>query len=221
MKEKYSRRGAFQRALGRWGELLTADHVFPTNEGCVGCGGLRYGFVIRDVWSRFLQTLPVPNKTTDEVDFAIRKFAGARLREVVTLYADQANEIRRARRRSRIHFEDNRAGVHHTNAIAERGNQLVEGGTTSCLIEAGQPTAYWPFATKVFCHHHNIKDFGEGTAWGKAFGEEFAGKKIPFGAAVLFKPSATRRMRGKFRPKGIMGVFAGYKFFPGGRWSKR
>ena len=62
MKEKYSRRGAFQRALNGWGELITADHVFATTEGCVGCGGLRYGFVIRDVWSRFLQVFPAPKQ---------------------------------------------------------------------------------------------------------------------------------------------------------------
>ena len=148
MKEKYSRRGAFQRALGCWGEFLTADHFFATNDGCVGRGGLRCGFVIRDVWSRFLQNFPVPNKTTEEVEFSLRQFAAARLREVATLYSDQAIDIRRACRRLHILYEDSRAGVHHTNAIAERGNQLVERGTTSCLIEAGLPTAYWPIAVK-------------------------------------------------------------------------
>ena len=137
------------------------------------------------------------------------------------MYADQAPEISKACRRLKILYDDSRAGAHPSNAIAERGNQLVEGGTATCVIEAGSPTADWPFAAKVFCHHHNVKDFGEGTAWKKAFGEEVAGKLIPFGATVLFKPSPTRRMHSKFRPKGILGIFAGYKFFPGGHWAKR
>ena len=137
------------------------------------------------------------------------------------MHADQAKEIERACRRLRIMYDDSRTGVHLSNTIAERGNQFVEGGTTTCLIDASLPTPYWPFAAGVFCRHHNTQDFGEGTAWKKSFGEESAGKLIPFGAAVLLKASFTRRMHGKFRPKGILGIFTGYKFFPGGRWAKR
>ena len=52
----------------------------------------------------------------------------------------------------------------------------------------------------------------EVSAWCKLHGEEFKGKKIPYGAKVFFKPNVTRDVEQghKFDSKAIPGIFAGY-----------
>ncbi|CAE7705382.1 unnamed protein product [Symbiodinium sp. KB8] len=54
-------------------------------------------------------------------------------------------------------------------------------------------------------------------------GEDFKGKAIPFGAKVYFKTTDTREKTyaGKFDPKGIPGVFAGYVITTGQQWSRK
>ena len=55
-------------------------------------------------------------------------------------------------------------------------------------------------------------------------GEDFKGKAIPFGAKVFFKPTTTRKdmtYTGKFDPKGIPGIFAGYVITAGQQWSRK
>ena len=42
---------------------------------------------------------------------------------------------------------------------------------------------------------------------------------IPFGAAVIFKPSPTKGHVDKPLPTGQQGIFWGYRFAPGGRWN--
>ena len=54
-------------------------------------------------------------------------------------------------------------------------------------------------------------------------GEDFKGKAIPFGAKVFFKTTDTRdkTYAGKFDPKGIPGIFAGYVITTGQQWSRK
>ena len=54
-------------------------------------------------------------------------------------------------------------------------------------------------------------------------GDRFSGKAIPFGAKVFFKPTETREPTygGKFDPKGIPGIFAGYVIGSGHTWSRK
>ena len=42
---------------------------------------------------------------------------------------------------------------------------------------------------------------------------------IPFGAAVIFKPSPTKGHTDKPLPTGQQGIFLGYRIAPGGRWN--
>ena len=55
------------------------------------------------------------------------------------------------------------------------------------------------------------------SAWCKLHGSEFAGKLIPYGARVNYKPPKTREagQLHKFGPDSIPGVFAGYHIGPG------
>jgi len=65
---------------------------------------------------------------------------------------------------------------------------------------------------------------GEKTPWSMTHtNREFTGLKIPFGARVLFKPSATRPegIPQKWEPDALQGVFAGYYTHPGYTWSQQ
>ena len=42
---------------------------------------------------------------------------------------------------------------------------------------------------------------------------------IPFGAAVIFKPSPTKGHVDKPLPSGLRRVFLGHRFAPGGTWN--
>ena len=56
--------------------------------------------------------------------------------------------------------------------------------------------------------------------WEKMHGEPFYGKLIPIGAKVFIKPSETKGDSTlKMEPTSITGVFAGYEFSSGCRWS--
>ena len=57
----------------------------------------------------------------------------------------------------------------------------------------------------------------------KLHGSDFAGKLIPYGARVNYKPPKTREagQLHKFGPDSIPGVFAGYHIGPGMHWSRQ
>ena len=58
------------------------------------------------------------------------------------------------------------------------------------------------------------------TPWELTFGEEFQGKRIPFGALVNFKPTSSRKLSTKFGPDAVTGVFAGYVTKSGEGWRR-
>ena len=61
------------------------------------------------------------------------------------------------------------------------------------------------------------------SAWCKPHGSEFAGKLIPYGARVNYRPPKTREagQLHKFGPDSFPGVFAGYHIGPGMHWSRQ
>ena len=75
------------------------------------------------------------------------------------------------------------------------------------------------FALNCVTHNLNVEDVeGDGdSAWKRMTGDDFKGKAIPFGSKVFFKPTDTRdkTYNHKFDPKGIPGIFAGYRCDPG------
>ena len=51
--------------------------------------------------------------------------------------------------------------------------------------------------------------------------EPFEGKRIPFGAKVIYRPADTKDIsihKNKMEPTGSIGVFAGYEISPGYSW---
>ena len=46
MKQKYAHRGAFQRDLSSWGDIVTCDHLVSPSLKMQGLGGEKYGLSV-------------------------------------------------------------------------------------------------------------------------------------------------------------------------------
>ena len=65
MKQKHKFRGAFDRPLKRWGEIITADHIDSKSDLNVSHEGHRFAAVVKDMWSKLFAIYPVTNKSGD------------------------------------------------------------------------------------------------------------------------------------------------------------
>ena len=49
MKQKYAKRGAFERFVEEWGDIVTADHMDTVHIKAQGIKGEQEAFVIKDI----------------------------------------------------------------------------------------------------------------------------------------------------------------------------
>ena len=154
---------------------------------------------------------PVPDKSTESVVAVVKKFIGGR--KVSCAYSDSAPSFIAAMEELGIPLDHSLPGRSVTNSIAERNNLFMLETASTCLLHAGLPACFWPFAVEYVSHALNIEKLEDGSSWEKMHKEVFKGKMIPFGAKVNFKPSDARKSEApsKFSPRGIPGIFAGYE----------
>ena len=222
MKHRKTFRGAFQRKLTKFGDLITFDYVDNRRIAEQDYGDDKTIFVIRDRYTGMLQSYPSARKDTDAVIRAVKQFMGRR--KIREAYSDDAPQFDKAMKALKIPMDTSLAGKTKHNSLAERTNQFVLVATTTCLLEAGIPPCFWMYAIRCVSHLLNIEpNDDEVSSWCKLHREEFKGKMIPFGALVYFKPSdaRAREQQHKFDPMGIPGVFAGYSLGPGLHWSRK
>ena len=222
MKHRKTFRGAFQRKLTKFGDLITFDYVDNRRIAEQDYGDDKTIFVIRDRYTGMLQSYPSARKDTDAAIRAVKQFMGRR--EIREAYSDDAPQFDKAMKALKIPMDTSLVGKTKHNSLAERTNQFVLVATTTCLLEAGIPPCFWMYAIRCVSHLLNIEpNDDEVSSWCKLHGEEFKGKLIPFGALVYFKPSdaRARQKQHKFDPMGIPGVFAGYSLGPGLHWSRK
>ena len=164
---------------------------------------------------------PVPDKSTETVVLAIKRFIGER--KVTCAYSDSAPSFEAAMNELGIPLDKSLPGRSVTNSIAESNNLFILDTASTCLLHAGLPACFWPFAVEYVSHALNIERLEDGSAWEKMHKEAFKGKMIPFGAKVNFKPSEARKAESpsKFSPRSIPGVFAGYEISTGTKWSRK
>ena len=219
-------RGAFKRELKSWGDLITFDFLDMRRAADMGIGNddeAREVLVVRDVTTRAIAAIPTMARLTEDVVEALRRLIGRR--KVKLAYSDVAPEFDAAMAQLRILIDHSLPGLPKNNSLAERTNQEVINTVATSLLHAGLPAQYWHFALNCVTHNLNIEDVeGDGdSAWKRMTGEDFKGRAIPFGAKVFFQPTDTREKTyaGKFDPKGIPGVFAGYVITTGQQWSRK
>eukprot|EP00435_Cladocopium_sp_Y103_P020509 s934_g5.t1 len=222
MKHRKTFRGAFQRKLTKFGDLVTFDFVDDRQVLAQDYGVEKNVFVIRDRYTGMIQAYPSARKNNETVISAVKMFMGRR--KIREAYSDMAPQFREAMKALRIPIDYSLAGKTKHNSLAERSNQFLLVATTTCMLEAGIPPCFWKYAIRCVSHLLNIEPNDEEvSAWCKLHGEDFKGKMIPFGAWVFFKPSGARAVeqKHKFDPKGIPGIFAGYELAPGLHWSRK
>ena len=177
--------------------------------------------VIRDRFTGMVLGSPVPDKSSETVVRVIRSFIGDR--KIVCAYSDNAPSFEAAMRELGVPLDFSLPGRSVTNSIAERNNLFIIDTASTCLLHAGLPACFWPYAVEYVSHALNIERLEDGSAWEKMHKEKFGGKMIPFGAKVHFKPSDARKAEApsKFSPRGIAGVFAGYVLKSGMKWGRQ
>ena len=153
-----------------------------------------------DFATRWLDAVPVKNRTTAETLNAFRQFicemspvdtfsldmereyAPPAVREV---YCDKGREFVSACRSIGTKVEHSTPGMPRTNAIAESRVKLVLQGPRAALRQAGLEAWYWPYACRHFCFAKNIAMEEGSAAYLKRFGgDRFCGHVLPFGCLV-------------------------------------
>ena len=212
MKHFRTRRGAFQRELKSWGDLITFDFLDMRKAADAGLGiddGAREVLVIRDVATKMIAAIPTESRHTEQVVSALKGCLEDEKSR--NSYSDVAPEFEAAMSELRIPLDHSLAGKPNNNSLAERTNQEIINTVATAMLHAGLPAQYWSFALNCVTHNLNIEDVeGDGdSTWKRMTGDDFKGKAIPFGAKVFFKPTDTRdkTYNHKFDPKGIPGVF--------------
>ena len=224
MRRWRTHKNAFKRPIKKWGDLVTLDFVDmrrASDRGIFDGEPDREILVMKDVATKMIGALPTRDRSTESVVDCIKKFAGNK--KIKLMYSDEAREFDSAAREMGIPIDHSLPGRPLNNSIAERTNQFVINTTATSLLQAGLPAAYWPYALNCVNHNLNVENVDGESAWFRAKGDWFSGKAIPFGAKVYFKPSDARPKTydGKFDPKGIPGIFAGYIMGNGVRWSRK
>ena len=216
MRHLYTKKGAFQRELKEWGDVVTLDFVFPEDQ--MDDDFVMKMLTVKDIFTNFIGAYPVDTRSEVNVRNSLKFFAGDR--KIKLLYGDNAEEFEKAAETLEIPFDNSVPNRKQTNAIVERTNLYLEDQVATCLVAAGLPPCYWEFALKCYALLHNTEKVNGHSPWELTFGEEFQGKRIPFGALVNFKPTSSRKLSTKFGPDAVTGVFAGYITTSGENWRR-
>ena len=222
MKHFKTRRGAYKRELKKFGDLITFDAVDTSKVHDDVLVLEKEVLVVRDCFTGIIGAYPSDRMAKDDVVRAVKQFIGAK--KVRQAYSDHAPQFIEAMNEMKIPIDHSLPGRPQTNSIAERTNQFILTATSTCLLEAGLPPCFWRTAILCVCHLLNVEpNDDELSAWCKLHGSDFAGKLIPYGARVNYKPPKTREagQLHKFGPDSIPGVFAGYHIGPGMHWSRQ
>ena len=216
--ESPSYKGAYVKTAEEWGHKLTADHITSLKDNMLGITGDKDALTIKDEYSGLKNLYPTKTKNAEETQMAIREFAGDRI--IHNLYSDKSGEIAKALRDLNIMPKNSVPGRPQTNAVIERANRDILEGIRTSLVRAGLPACFWTFACFHYCLADNIAHGPDGSSpWLKTHGYPFTGELVPFGAAVIYKPTPVQDVAiSKMEPSTRVGIFAGYKIEPGYKW---
>ena len=170
MKHRKTFRGAFQRKLTKFGDLITFDYVDNRRIAEQDHGDDKTIFVIRDRYTGMLQSYPSARKDTEAVIRAVKQFMGRR--KIREAYSDDAPQFDKAMKALKIPMDTSLAGKTKHNSLAERTNQFVLVATTTCLLEAGIPPCFWMYALDVLAICSTLNP----TMMRSALGVSFMGK---------------------------------------------
>ena len=174
----------------RWGDKVTADTMFATNDKSAGINAARYAMVIYDLYSGWLEFSAQAKKSAAKAKQALKRFDPTS--RIKSFYCDNAPELIQAARDLGYSNPTSTPYRSTSNAVAERQNRVVLEGTRTVLSQSGCPTYWWPYAGHHFCFSRNITPhpITNVSPFKKRYPKrkDFDGLRLPFGCAVDFRP---------------------------------
>ena len=155
MKHYKTSKGAFKRKLKAFGDLITFDLMNTQKMARDGIMPDKDVLVIRDRFTGVIWGYPLKASNSDEVVQAMKHYIGKR--KVTNAYSDDAPQFEAALKELRIPLDQSLPGHPQNNSLAERNNQFMMLTTSTCLLEAGLPPCFWPFAVECVSHLLNIE----------------------------------------------------------------
>ena len=151
--------------------------------------------IIQDRATQWIKAFPQKNHTTEACKEAFQRFWGPQFKPQY-VYSDGAAEYDKALTELDVLHDHCTPHKSETNAVAERAIQRVKEGTAATLLQSGLHDVWWDLAMQCYCFLRCVVDQLKGgeTAWQRRFGAPFPGAIIPFGAAVMYKPSSPEDM---------------------------
>ena len=161
-KQNRRRRGKKHTIEARkFGDSVTGDHLISNGVSSNGIDGGAVGFLLRDHATKFKQLYPAATKSVKEIPGTYVQEQGFHL------YTDGAPEIVNAGKSLHACHDTSTPYRSATNGIAEREIRNVLEGTRTLLEHSGLPTSPWPYASRCFCHHANIRTVEGDSAWNR------------------------------------------------------
>ena len=205
----------------KFGDSVTGDHLISSGVSSNGIDGEVVGFLLRDHATKLKTLYPAATKSAKECEIALKRFQGLMFNNrILHLHTDGAPEIVKAGKSLRTCHGTSTPNRSATNGIAEREIRDVLEGTRTLLEHSGLPASYWPYASRSFCHHANIRMVEGDSAWKRRHKQgHFQGEIIPFGALIDFRPlKPILSMFPKFETRPLPGIFLGYHLMSGERF---
>jgi hypothetical protein len=209
----------FKREFHRYGEQVSADHVYFKDIYQVkGVEGYSEGLTFLDRCTNFRGGQPVQSRDHADTEEALRFLKGTDSWEV--MYSDNEPSLRSTCKSMAVTWEPCQPGIHNNNGVIENTNLQIVYDIKVTLATGGLPACMWPYALAYCCLIHNLIQGEDGfSPWMRKFGEEFQGTVLPMGCGVFFLPAPTKYKNSKAAPSMSYGVVAGYRLAPGSRWN--
>ena len=180
----------------KFGKRVTADTIVLRNLKDRGIGGETNAIVFYDLYSGWIDCIPVRSRVTEDTVRAINQFKGPN--DILgELYTDQAGEFSKACGIIGACNGTATPGMPRTNGIAESRVKEVLSGARVLLRQAGLEAKWWPYAVRAYCLHKNMRESEDGdTPYKKRHGDDKPGiDLLPFGCLVDLLPIADKPRR--------------------------
>ena len=208
-----------EREVGKWGELMTCDHIVCHNwMEHKGLGGKKDVFTVFVFATSELHGIPANSQDTWDPIEALQCLAGDEYIHV--MYADRDETIDRAVKYLHGMRKKPELGNSSSNGVIENLNRRLQEAVRAALIQAGLPICWWSYAVQHWCFLRNTAPDATGISpYEKRHGEKCKALPLPFGVGVYFSPNKTKyKHQHKFQSRFCYGIIVGFGLSPGHVW---
>ena len=207
-------RSLLPRTLAIWSR---SDHLIVGRSKVThGLGNERVALFMWDRATGMKDAPALKSKAAKGTELAIKTFAGG---SVKSLYSDNAPELVKAAEGLGIVHLTSTPHRPQSNSLTERQVRGDGRRHQGCprAVRTSTPLLASRVAHNTMAENVERKGDDGRTAWERHHGESFTGLRIPFGAAVAFRP--WRKPVGKFDDRAVDGLFVGWFLHP--EWCTR